>query len=142
MAVLTPGVYMQWQGNNDRIGHFSGGASLNVNGLDSGQNNFILDGVSNNLELTGIECCTADRCDPRSVGSEQRLLAEFGRAGRSVVNIAMKSGTNQIHGFGYDYIQNDKFNARPYDFTGTNPAKQPLRQNLFGGGVSGPPTSN
>jgi len=143
MAVLTPGVYMQWQGNNDRIGDFSGGASLNVNGLDSGQNNFILDGVSNNLELTGGLNAVPPIDAIREVSVQSNAYsAEFGRAGGSVVNIAMKSGTNQIHGFGYDYIQNDKFNARSYDFTGTNPAKQPLRQNLFGGGVSGPIIKN
>jgi hypothetical protein len=139
MAVLTPGVYMQWQGVNDRIGDFSGGASLGVNGLGSGQNNFILDGVSDNLELTGGLNAVPPIDAIREVSVQTNAYsAEFGRAGGSVVNIAMKSGTNQIHGFGYDYIQNDKFNARPYDFTGTNPAKQPLRQNLFGGGISGP----
>lgn len=43
-----------------------------------------------------------------------------------------------MHGFGYDYLRNDIFDARPYDFSGTNPARQPLRRNLFGGGLSGP----
>jgi hypothetical protein len=37
----------------------------------------------------------------------------------------MKSGSNQLHGFGYDYLQNDIFNARPYDFTGSNPGISP-----------------
>src|SRR5262249_50304809 len=64
--------------------------------------------------------------------------AEFGRASGGIVNVALKSGTNQVHGFAYDYLQNDIFNARPYDFTGTNPTKQPVRRNLFGAGAGGP----
>ncbi len=139
MAVLTPGSYMQWQGINDRIGDFSGGASLNINGLGPGQNNFILDGVSDNLELTGGLNAVPPIDAIREVSVQTNAYsAEFGRAGGAVVNIAMKTGSNTLHGFGYDYLQNDLLNARPYDFTGTNPAKQPLRQNLFGGGISGP----
>src|SRR5262249_15777456 len=64
--------------------------------------------------------------------------AEFGRAAGGVVNVAMRSGTNEIHGFGSDYVQNDFFNARPRDFSGTNPPISPLRKNLFGAGVGGP----
>lgn len=140
MAVLTPGTYRKWTaGGGDRIGDFSGGESIAVNGLNSGQNNFILDGVSNNVEHTGgLNAVPAiDAIQEVSIQTNA-YSAEFGRSAGAVVNVAMKSGTNQIHGFGYDYLQNDLFNSRPYDFSGTNPAKQPLRKNLFGGGISGP----
>jgi len=143
MSVLTPGVYRQWQGINDRIGDFSGGESLSVNGLGSSQNNFILDGVSNNLELTGgLNAVPAiDAIQEVSIQTDA-YSAEFGRSAGAVVNVAMKSGTNELHGFAYDYIQNDLFNARPYDFSGTRPAKQPLRQNMFGAGLGGPIIKN
>ncbi len=40
--------------------------------------------------------------------------AEFGRAGGAVVLVQTKSGTNQFHGEGFDFIQNDIFNANGF----------------------------
>src|SRR5215469_4801161 len=37
--------------------------------------------------------------------------AEYGQAGGGVINMTMKSGTNQFHGSGYDYFVNESFNA-------------------------------
>ena len=37
--------------------------------------------------------------------------AEFGQAGIVVINMTMKSGTNQYHGSGYDYFVNEDLNA-------------------------------
>ncbi len=37
--------------------------------------------------------------------------AEFGQAGVAVINMTMKSGTNQYHGSGYDYFVNEDLNA-------------------------------
>jgi hypothetical protein len=36
---------------------------------------------------------------------------EFGQAGSVVINMTMKSGTNQFHGTGYDYFVNEDLNA-------------------------------
>ena len=140
LQVLTPGTYRPWpNAGGDRIGDFSGGESMQVNGVDPGQNNFILDGISNNVALTG----GMNSVPPMDAIQEFAIQtngysAEFGRAGGGVVNVALRSGTNQFHGYGYDYIQNDIFNARPYDFTGTSPDKPALRRNLFGAGGGGP----
>ncbi len=141
LSILTPGAYRTY--GHNRIADFSGGEAVGVGGLDIGQNNFILDGVSNNVELTGgLNAVPAvDAIHEVSIQTSS-YSAEFGRAGGAIVNVAMKSGTNQLHGFGYDYLQNDQFNARPYDFTGTNPRITPLRKNLFGGGISGPIKKN
>jgi Carboxypeptidase regulatory-like domain/TonB dependent receptor-like, beta-barrel len=140
LQVLTPGTFRRWPNEGgDRIGDFSGGESMQVAGLGSGQNNFILDGVSNNVELTGgMNAVPAmDAVQEFSIQTNA-YSAEFGRAAGAVVNVALRSGSNELHGFGYDYLQNDFFDARPYDFTGTNPAIAPLRKNLFGGGAGGP----
>ena len=143
LQVLTPGTYRQWHGINDRIGDFSGGESMQVGNAGSGQNNFILDGVSNNVELTGgLNAVPATDSIQEFSIQTNGYSAEFGRAGGSVVNVALKSGTNSLHGFAYDYLQNNIFNARPYDFTGTNPPITPLHKNLFGGGLGGPVIKN
>jgi hypothetical protein len=45
---------------------------------------------------------------------------EFGAAGSVVINMTMKSGTNQYHGTGYDYFVNEDLNAGdPYTVSGT-----------------------
>ena len=140
LQVLTPGTLRYWPGaGGDRVGDFSGGESMQVNGVNSGQNNFILDGISNNVVLTGGMNSVPPIDAIQEVAIQTNgYSAEFGRAGGGIVNVALRSGTNNLHGFAYDYIQNDLFNARPYDFTGTNPAKQALRRNLFGAGGGGP----
>ncbi len=140
LGLLTPGAYRRWPGGGaGRVGDFSGGESTEVAGLSAGQNNFILDGISNNVELTGgMNAVPAmDAVQEFSIQTNA-FSSEFGRAAGAVVNVAMRSGSNEFHGFGFDYLQNDIFDARPYDFTGTNPAISPLRKNLFGGGIGGP----
>ena len=39
---------------------------------------------------------------------------EFGRATGGLLNVVTKSGTNQLHGSLYDFVRNDKFNARQF----------------------------
>ena len=140
LQVLTPGTLRTWpNAGGDRIGDFSGGESMQVNGINAGQNNFILDGISNNVALTG----GMNSVPPMDAIQEFAIQtngysAEFGRAGGGIVNVALRSGTNEIHGYAYDYIQNDIFNGRAYDFTGTSPARPALRRNLFGAGGGGP----
>ena len=70
--------------------------------------------------------------------------AEYGQ-GSGQVNVAIKSGTNQLHGQAYDYIQNDMFNPRSplaeeqYLFEGgAIPQVTPFKQNQFGGTLGGP----
>jgi hypothetical protein len=44
--------------------------------------------------------------------------AEFGQAGGGLINITMKSGTNQYHGTAYDFFVNEDLNAGdPFSFT-------------------------
>jgi len=64
--------------------------------------------------------------------------AQYGRLSGSVVNMALKSGGNRIHGSVFDYIRNDLFDAAPYNFTTTPIKKTKLRKNQFGGDFSGP----
>jgi len=63
--------------------------------------------------------------------------AEFGRAAGQV-NVSTKSGTNQYHGTAFDYLRNDRLDAKNYDFLGTRPAKSPYRQNQYGFTLAGP----
>ncbi len=66
--------------------------------------------------------------------------AQFGGSG-SVMNAASKSGTNQFHGSGFEFIRNSALDARNhFDLTATGaPAPvPPFRRNQFGGTLGGP----
>lgn len=60
--------------------------------------------------------------------------AEYGRFSGSVMNAITKSGTNGIHGSAFDFLRNDKFDARNF----FDPSKAELRRNQFGFAVGGP----
>jgi hypothetical protein len=65
---------------------------------------------------------------------------EFGQAGSVVINMTMKSGTNQYHGTGFDYFVNEDLNAGdPFSSNGTGGKEHPRnRRNDFGGTLGGP----
>ena len=135
LSILTPNVARIPTGRQADLG----GDSFAVGTAAADQNNFIIEGISNNMEFSGTIGVVPAIDSIQEVSFQTSgYSAEFGRGGGAIVNVAIRSGTNQLHGFAYDYLRNDVFNARPYDFTGTNPAKQPLRRNQFGGGLSLP----
>lgn len=60
--------------------------------------------------------------------------AQYGRNSGSIVNIATRSGTNGFHGEAFDWVRNEKFDARNY-FALT---KAPFKRNNFGAAFGGP----
>ena len=118
------------------------GAAFVANGSRADSSGFYVDGINDE--------------DPRSAGSQlsppldsiqefrmetSDYNAEYGRLAGSVVNLAIKNGTNQIHGSAFDYIRNDLFDARVYNFNpggGAPSPKTKLRRNQFGADLAGP----
>ncbi|MBM3754618.1 MAG: hypothetical protein FJW38_11640 [Acidobacteria bacterium] len=60
--------------------------------------------------------------------------AEYAHALGGVTSFTMKSGTNQLHGTAFEFVRNEKFDARGF-FPATRP---PAKQNEFGGTLGGP----
>lgn len=111
------------------------GNYLNVNGNRSRQSTFFLDGNMNNSHFrnSGNEAPNPDAVE------EFRLItsnfnAEFGRSSGAVVNVVIRSGTNQFHGSAFEFLRNNHLNARNFFV----PTVQPLHQNQFGGSFGGP----
>jgi hypothetical protein len=63
--------------------------------------------------------------------------AEFGRQA-SQINVSTKPGTNRFHGALFEFLRNDRLDAKQYDFVGTSPAKNPFKWNQFGFTLGGP----
>jgi hypothetical protein len=60
--------------------------------------------------------------------------AELGRSGGGYVQMTTKSGTNEFHGSLYEFLRNDKLDARNF-FSASKPV---LRYNQFGASLGGP----
>ena len=60
--------------------------------------------------------------------------AEYGKFSGAVMNAITKSGTNGVHGDVFEFLRNDKFDARNFFDT----TKAELRRNQFGYAVGGP----
>lgn len=112
-----------------------GGVALTSNGQRAEYNNFTLDGVDNNEALFGVAVVvpSIDAIQEFKVQTSN-YSAEFGRGAGANVNIAIKNGTNQLSGTVYEFVRNDKLDARNPFAT----RKNPLRRNQFGFSVGGP----
>ncbi len=68
------------------------------------------------------------------------LSAQYGGGLTAVANFNIKSGTNQFHGTGYEYLFNNALNANSFDnnATGTPKSNNVFKQNNFGGDFGGP----
>lgn len=142
LALLAPGVRQSLSGNSGSIA-FRREGSYNVNGLRSVWNNFLLDGIDNNFYGTTNQGFSNQSIQPSPDSvAEFRLIvnaysAEFGRSGGAVMNVASKSGTNQLHGSVWEFLQNEKLNATGF-FKPTLNQKPINKRNQFGFAVGGP----
>ena len=111
------------------------GISPTANGVRSEYNNYILDGTSNTEHgnTAVISVPPLDSLQEFKLQSAN-YSAEFGQGGGAVVNIITKSGTNEFHGNVWEFIRNEKLDARNF-FAIDRP---PLKRNQFGGTLGGP----
>lgn len=68
------------------------------------------------------------------------VAAEFGRFNGGVVNVATRSGSNELHGSVYEFFRNEALNAR--NFFATIGRKPEYRRNLYGGTMGAPIVRN
>ena len=64
--------------------------------------------------------------------------AEYGNYSGGIVNVVTKSGGNQLHGSGFEFLRNTALDARNF----FSPERSFYRQNQFGGTLGGPIKSN
>jgi len=109
-------------------------ASVRVNGMRDSSTSFVIDGVSStNQTFSGTSLTPPPDAIQEFKVHTNSLSAEHGQAG-AVIEVQLKSGTNQLHGGVYNFLRNDKLDARNF----FSLSKAPLRQNQFGGQLGGP----
>jgi hypothetical protein len=113
--------------------------SLNINGQRATSNNYAVDGIPNNDRYYGESSLgqaaisgTAAALIPLEGISEFNVQSnpgvEFGVKGGSVINIGLKSGTNELHGNAFWDRHTDAFDARNWFASKVTP----FRLNQFG----------
>jgi Carboxypeptidase regulatory-like domain/TonB-dependent Receptor Plug Domain len=144
LATLQPGVNrIQTQPDfaqgTDR-GNRGFGQQLTISGARPQQNNYRLDGVSLNDYANGAPGSVlggslgVDAIQEFSVLTSN-YSAEYGKTSGGVVNAITRSGTNQIHGSGYEFLRNSALDSKNYFDVGKIP---PFKRNQFGGAIGGP----
>jgi hypothetical protein len=130
---LAPGV-APVQEQHSQFFNASSSLQTEVNGQMRQGNNFMIEGSDDN-ERTGllqmyIPPIEAIQTVDVSLTNHD---PEMGRASGAVVNVLLKSGTNDIHGAVYEFLQNSAFNARSF----FNPSVGHLAYNYVGGNIGG-----
>ena len=102
------------------------------------QNSVSLDGISimNNLITTTPYHPSVDAIQEFEVQTGT-YSAQYGAYLGAHLNLISKSGSNQLHGALFEFLRNDKLDARNY-FEKPDSPKAPLRQNQFGFELGGP----
>ncbi len=116
---------------------------FSVNGMRVSQNNFQLDGVDNNgIELAGAQR-RSEMVQP-SIDAIQEFkvqtnsyAAEYGRAMGAVVNVTTKSGSNSVRGTAFEFLRNEKLDAKNF-FDRPDRPKPPFKRNQYGFTIGGP----
>lgn len=126
--------------------------SITSNGNRADDNNFFIDGADDNdayygesvANEAGIQGTPASFLPLDSIqefNTQESPSADYGVKPGVVMNIGIKSGTNDLHGSAYYFNRNAAFDARNY----FNPAPQPvsaLNMHEFGVSLGGPILKN
>ena len=144
LARLAVGVVPAEPGARD-----SANGGFSANGVRSnGQNNFLLNGVDNNINTIDFLNQTSYAIAPSiDAVSEITILtngynAEYGRAAGGVMNVTLKSGTNTLHGSLFEYLQNKDLDANTWSNNRAGQPRGPFVQNQFGATAGGPIIKN
>src|SRR2546428_8076775 len=134
LVALSPNVSYGFT-DSTIAGNRQGGAraqqNISVSGQRSEFNHFTLDGVEN-TDVNFNTYVFLPSIDALQEFKVQTGIfpAEFGRA-TTQINVLTKPGTNQFHGTVFEFLRNDKLDARQYAFAGERP-KDPLKWNQYG----------
>ena len=120
---------------------FNAASSLQteVNGQMRMGNSYQIEGIDNN-ERTGLLQIMVPPLEAiQAVDvSTSNYEAELGRASGANTNVVLKSGTNEFHGAGYEFLRNSALNARNF----FDASVGHLAYNYFGGNIGGPIKKN
>ena len=139
LTLLAPGVAPAAQGS---AGSVRGSFAVNVNGARENSNMYLLDGVYNgDPKLNGTALSSSADAIREFEVSASTYDASFGRNGGGQVNVAVKSGTNELHGTAYYFFRNSVLDARNFFVPAGEPDPR-YQRSQFGFSAGGPLARN
>jgi outer membrane receptor protein involved in Fe transport len=143
LVFLAPGttnVTANYCAANCEGGVFPSEQYAKVNGGGANGVNYLLDGVDANDTYinANVPFPNPDALQEFNLITGN-MSASFGNAIGGVVNVVTKSGTDEIHGDVFEFLENNALDASNY-FSGG--VVNPLKQNQFGGSIGGPIIKN
>src|SRR5258708_4631539 len=118
------------------------GTALQANGALSQSNQVLLDGVDNTeMILQTFVVRPAVEGIQEFKALTNNAGAEYGRSVGAVVVVTTKSGGNQFHGTLFEFLRNEKLDARNF-FARTDAPKPPFKLNQYGASLGGPVRRN
>lgn len=143
LTLLVPGSITPNPGSFDGPGRSFGGGRPYINGNREQTNNFLLDGADINESIDNLVSYNPNV----DALQEVRVMtgnagAEFGNANGAIVNMTLKSGTNEFHGNIFEFLQNDNLNANGFFANRQNQPRREFKRNIFGGTLGGPIVKN
>jgi hypothetical protein len=137
LYLMAPGAQTAGGGSYDNI-RFSGRANQqNAIRFDGVEASSIVDASPGNLNgetSTGLRLQSSLESVQEFRVESSNYPAEYGTGTGGQISVITKSGTNNFHGSLFEYLRNNKLDAR--NFFDTD--KSPLRLNQFGGSIGGP----
>jgi len=135
LGLLQPGVAPMTTGLAEAGGIARRGQAYAVNGQRPESNNYLLDGASNVDSVNGGYALRT----PVDAVDEFRILtlnapAEYGSTSGATTSVVTRSGSNGFHGDLYEFLRNDKMDARNFFAAET----EPLHRNQYGATLGGP----
>jgi hypothetical protein len=122
------------------------GGAIYVHGARDRAWNYTLDGIDVNDASQGGSNTTSFRVNPDML-DEFRVItgnttAEYGRNSGGQAAMVTRSGSNEIHGNGFEFYRTPRLNANEWQNNLDNLGKAQLQQNIYGGGIGGPIIKN
>ena len=119
-----------------------GSDSISVNGQDPRNNNYMLDGGNNNDDVIGQRAGTQARTPIEAIQEFQVITgqydAQYGRTSGAIINAVTKSGTNQLRGSVFGFLQDGSLTTKDFFAKEKGLAKPDTQYQRWGGTVGGP----
>ncbi len=142
LVYLVPG----FSPSGDFDDQFNRASSFRINGGRNRMNDLMLDGVSNSPAASNGFLAYAALPSPDALQEfkvqTNSYAAEYGRTNGGVLNMVMRSGTNQFHGVFYEFLRNSKVDANNFFANRENARLPSFKRNQFGVAGGGPIVRN
>lgn len=145
LATLAPGVQTVNDQASTQNRPFDGGFTdrIAINGGRTARNNYLLNGISNFGQDQSTGYANVNFQPSPDAVQEVRVQtndysAEFGHTSGGTINVNLKSGTNQLHGSAYYFLQNTLLRANTFTNNATGKPISAFQWNEPGLEVDGP----